>query len=194
MLFRSVSLRLATGVGGPAEILARCRAVRQRRQALRPFHIRSDSFGQPATVVLIAMPEMPDHPQLDILRALFEVGDDVVDQVIPLPILELPVALAGLAVVGGGAGGLRLADGLGVNGLTGLGFSLVAALVKTQGANRFSEEVLTNPSGFAGTDGVFRFRNDGTSERGLAVMEIRNGAVRPISPAPTSFATQALSN
>lgn len=65
--------------------------------------------------------------------------------------------------------------------------SLVAALVKTQGPNRFSEEVLTNPSGFSGIDGVFRFRSDGTCERGLAVMEIRNGAARVISPAPRSF-------
>lgn len=65
--------------------------------------------------------------------------------------------------------------------------SLVAALVKTQGPGRFSEQVLTNPSGFSGIDGVFRFRSDGTSERGLAVMEIRNGAARVISPAPRSF-------
>lgn len=72
--------------------------------------------------------------------------------------------------------------------------SLIAALVKTQGPNRFSEEILTNPSGFAGTDGVFRFKNDGTSERGLAIMEIQRGGARPISPAPRSFATQALSN
>lgn len=72
--------------------------------------------------------------------------------------------------------------------------SLVAALVKTQGPNRFSEEILTNPSGFAGTDGVFRFKRDGTSERGLAIMEIRNGSTRVISPAPTTFATNALSN
>ena len=50
--------------------------------------------------------------------------------------------------------------------------SLVAALVKTQGAARFSEEVLTNASGFAGIDGVFRFRPDGTNQRGLAVMRV----------------------
>jgi branched-chain amino acid transport system substrate-binding protein len=65
--------------------------------------------------------------------------------------------------------------------------SLVAALVKTQGPNRFSEEILANPSGFAGTDGVFRFRNDGTSERGLAIMEIQNGSARVVNPAPQSF-------
>jgi branched-chain amino acid transport system substrate-binding protein len=72
--------------------------------------------------------------------------------------------------------------------------SLVAALVKTQGPNRFSEEILANPSGFAGTDGVFRFKRDGTSERGLAIMEIRSGSARVVNPAPTTFATNALSN
>jgi ABC-type branched-subunit amino acid transport system substrate-binding protein len=62
--------------------------------------------------------------------------------------------------------------------------ALVAALVKTQGAQRFSEPVLTNSSGFAGVDGVFRFRPDGTSDRGLAVMRV-GGQV--VSPAPRSF-------
>jgi ABC-type branched-subunit amino acid transport system substrate-binding protein len=72
--------------------------------------------------------------------------------------------------------------------------SLIAALVKTQGPNRFSEEILANPSGFAGTDGVFRFRADGTSERGLAIMEIQNGSARVVNPAPRSFANPSLSN
>src|SRR6202165_3771162 len=44
--------------------------------------------------------------------------------------------------------------------------SLVAALARTQGPQRFSPEVLTNPSGFAGIDGLVRFRPDGTNERG----------------------------
>ncbi len=66
--------------------------------------------------------------------------------------------------------------------------SLVAALARTQGAQRFSEKVLTNPSGFNGADGVFRFRPDGPDERGLAVMQINNGAATTVSPAPRSFA------
>jgi branched-chain amino acid transport system substrate-binding protein len=70
--------------------------------------------------------------------------------------------------------------------------SLLAALVKTQGLNRFSEAALTNPSGFTGIDGVFRFRTDGTCERGLAVMEIRGGGTRMISPAPRAFSNAAL--
>ena len=65
--------------------------------------------------------------------------------------------------------------------------ALVAALVKTQGAQRFSEQILTNTSGFAGIDGIFRFRADGTSERGLSVLQVAPGGGRVISPAPKSF-------
>jgi branched-chain amino acid transport system substrate-binding protein len=66
--------------------------------------------------------------------------------------------------------------------------SLVAALARTQGTQRFSEKVLTNASGFNGADGVFRFRPDGANERGLAVLQINNGAASVVSPAPRSFA------
>jgi branched-chain amino acid transport system substrate-binding protein len=66
--------------------------------------------------------------------------------------------------------------------------SLVAALARTQGPQRFSEKVLTNASGFNGADGVFRFRPEGPDERGLAVMQINNGAATVLSPAPRSFA------
>jgi branched-chain amino acid transport system substrate-binding protein len=66
--------------------------------------------------------------------------------------------------------------------------ALVAALVKTQGGQRFSEQVLTTASGFAGIDGVFRFRPDGTNERGLAVLRVTPTGGQPVSPAPRSFA------
>ena len=62
--------------------------------------------------------------------------------------------------------------------------SLAAALARTQGSQRFSEAVLTNASGFAGADGVFRFRPDGQVERGLAVLELRNGQIVTINAAP----------
>ena len=65
--------------------------------------------------------------------------------------------------------------------------ALVAALVKTQGPQRFSEQVLTNPSGFAGIDGVFRFRPEGPNERGLAVLRVTPSGGQVISPAPRSF-------
>ena len=56
--------------------------------------------------------------------------------------------------------------------------ALVAALTKTQGKQRFSEEVLTNSSGFTGIDGLFRFRPDGTNQRGLSVMNVTPPAAR----------------
>jgi branched-chain amino acid transport system substrate-binding protein len=65
--------------------------------------------------------------------------------------------------------------------------SLIAALVKTQGPQRFSPEILTNQSGFAGIDGVFRFRPDGTNQRGLAVMRVTPSGGVVISPAPKAF-------
>ena len=65
--------------------------------------------------------------------------------------------------------------------------ALIAALVKTQGPQRFSFEVLTNPSGFSGIDGLFRFRPDGTNERGLAVLRATASGPQVIAPPPRSF-------
>jgi ABC-type branched-subunit amino acid transport system substrate-binding protein len=65
--------------------------------------------------------------------------------------------------------------------------ALVAALSRTQGAQRFAPETLTNPSGFAGIDGLFRFRSDGTNERGLAVMKVAQGGGTPVAGSPKSF-------
>jgi ABC-type branched-subunit amino acid transport system substrate-binding protein len=65
--------------------------------------------------------------------------------------------------------------------------ALVAALARTQGGTRFSPDVLTNPSGFAGIDGLFRFRADGTNERGLAVMRVGSGGSVPVAGSPKSF-------
>ena len=70
--------------------------------------------------------------------------------------------------------------------------SLVSALARTQGAQRFSEGVLTSASGFNGADGVFRFRPDGQNERGLSVLQIGGGTTKAISPAPRSFAAGAV--
>jgi len=69
--------------------------------------------------------------------------------------------------------------------------SLVAALVKTHGPQRFSDQVLTNNSGFSGIDGIFRFRAEGTSERGLAVQRVTPSGGQVISPAPKAFAGSA---
>lgn len=62
--------------------------------------------------------------------------------------------------------------------------SLAAALVRTQGSQRFSTAVLTNRAGFAGADGVFRFNTNGTNDRALAVLEVRQNAAVTVSAAP----------
>ena len=64
---------------------------------------------------------------------------------------------------------------------------LAANVVAAQGAAGFRRDVLEAPSGFAGYAGIFRFRADGTAERGYAVYEVTDGAPRMISPAPRSF-------
>jgi branched-chain amino acid transport system substrate-binding protein len=70
--------------------------------------------------------------------------------------------------------------------------ALVAALVKTQGQQRFAADTLTNPSGFTGIDGVFRFRNDGSNQRGLAVMKVTTTGAQVVAPAPRSFNGSAI--
>jgi len=65
--------------------------------------------------------------------------------------------------------------------------ALVAALVKTQGPQGLNDQTLENPSGFAGIDGVFRFRPEGTNQRNLAVMRVTPRGGQVISPAPKSF-------
>jgi ABC-type branched-subunit amino acid transport system substrate-binding protein len=65
--------------------------------------------------------------------------------------------------------------------------ALVAALARTQGPQRFAPETLTNPSGFAGIDGLFRFRSDGTNQRGLAVMRVASGGGQPVAGSPKNF-------
>jgi branched-chain amino acid transport system substrate-binding protein len=54
-------------------------------------------------------------------------------------------------------------------------------------APAYDADSLMNPNGFAGIDGIFRFRDDGTAERGLAVLEIRRGNMKVIDEAPKTF-------
>ncbi|HEX3429981.1 MAG TPA: penicillin-binding protein activator [Rhizomicrobium sp.] len=66
--------------------------------------------------------------------------------------------------------------------------SLIAALAPGPPYHRFTAEALTDPNGFSGVDGVFRFDVDGSSERGLAVLKIEpEGNPVVISPAPRTF-------
>jgi branched-chain amino acid transport system substrate-binding protein len=65
--------------------------------------------------------------------------------------------------------------------------ALAGILAKQEDGTMFSEEMLTIPDGFAGYDGIFRFRSDGLVDRGLAVLEIQRRGSRVIDPAPASF-------
>jgi len=67
----------------------------------------------------------------------------------------------------------------------------VGALVRSSAAegatDTFSAERLTNPGGFIGANGVFRFRADGQNERGLAILEVDTGTAVVVDPAPRNF-------
>jgi ABC-type branched-subunit amino acid transport system substrate-binding protein len=65
--------------------------------------------------------------------------------------------------------------------------ALVAALAKSQPGQPITSEMLTNPSGFSGIDGVFRFRSDGTNQRGLAIHKVTPSGGEVISGAPKTF-------
>ncbi len=67
--------------------------------------------------------------------------------------------------------------------------SLAVSLSQNPPGQRYSFSQLTRPSGFAGVDGLVRLLPDGTSERGLAILEVRPGSPSVISPAPRSFST-----
>jgi ABC-type branched-subunit amino acid transport system substrate-binding protein len=66
--------------------------------------------------------------------------------------------------------------------------SLAAGLTARFGDRRFSQDTLTNPSGYIGLDGAFRFLPNGLNQRSLAVFQINNGTAVLVSPAPKTFA------
>jgi hypothetical protein len=67
--------------------------------------------------------------------------------------------------------------------------SLAVSLSQNPPGQRYDMGQLTRASGFAGIDGLFRLLPDGTCERGLAILEVREGGPVVIDPAPSSFAT-----
>lgn len=74
-----------------------------------------------------------------------------------------------------------------------LGYDAVALSATLAGGTpgrRYTRTAIADPNGFAGIDGIFRFRSDGMTERGLAVMEVGNGAQSVISPAASTFQSQ----
>ena len=67
--------------------------------------------------------------------------------------------------------------------------SLAVTLSQNPRGQRFTQPQLTRASGFSGVDGLFRLLSDGTSERGLAILEVRENGPRVLEPAPSSFSS-----
>lgn len=65
--------------------------------------------------------------------------------------------------------------------------SLAIIMAKAGGAKPFTSEKITNPEGYHGVNGLFRFRHDGRIERGLAILEVTPAGPQVIQPAPTRF-------
>ena len=69
--------------------------------------------------------------------------------------------------------------------------ALSATLAGGPPGKRYTRTAIADPNGFAGIDGIFRFRSDGMTERGLAVMEVSNGGqLTVVSPAANTFQSQ----
>jgi ABC-type branched-subunit amino acid transport system substrate-binding protein len=65
--------------------------------------------------------------------------------------------------------------------------ALVALLANGAPYRRYTLRALTDANGFSGVDGIFRFRPDGSIERGLAVLSVDPNGFVVASPAPTTF-------
>lgn len=65
--------------------------------------------------------------------------------------------------------------------------ALTAVLARNGAVRPYAPETLTLASGYAGRDGIFRLTPEGTTERGLAVLQVQRRGARIIDPAPTSF-------
>jgi ABC-type branched-subunit amino acid transport system substrate-binding protein len=65
--------------------------------------------------------------------------------------------------------------------------ALASVLARAQGGEPFSHQAISNPSGFTGVDGLFRFGPNGLVQRGLAVLEVEPQGNVVVSPAPQSF-------
>ena len=65
--------------------------------------------------------------------------------------------------------------------------ALAAILGSQEGGPKFDRETLTSETGFAGVGGLFRFLNNGLSERSLEIREVQTRGNRVIDPALKRF-------
>jgi branched-chain amino acid transport system substrate-binding protein len=65
--------------------------------------------------------------------------------------------------------------------------ALAAVLARAPQGPDFSDQALSNPNGFSGLDGIFRFRPNGLVQRGLAVLQVQRGGNVIIDPPAQTF-------
>ncbi|WP_108880213.1 penicillin-binding protein activator [Anderseniella sp. Alg231-50] len=65
--------------------------------------------------------------------------------------------------------------------------SLAVIVTRNAPGGRASAQDITNPEGFKGVNGLFRFRRNGLVERGLSILEVTPTGPREVSPAPDRF-------
>ncbi len=69
--------------------------------------------------------------------------------------------------------------------------SMAALLSRDVGAQGYTRAQLENSEGFLGSDGIFRFRSNGSIERGMAIMEVRPTGQVAVDAAPRRFTAPA---
>lgn len=70
-------------------------------------------------------------------------------------------------------------------GIADLAFDAAALARLAASSGGYTTKVLTNPSGFTGTDGLLVLQPDGSIKRGLTVFSIAAGQPKVVSPAPS---------
>lgn len=97
------------------------------------------------------------------------------------------------ALVGGFYGRYQNAYGEGPHELAGLAYDGIAAVgamiaqARSQGGSPFSTQRITQPAGFAGVNGAFRFGTSGRVQRNLAILQVRDGQAVVAERAARSF-------
>lgn len=67
---------------------------------------------------------------------------------------------------------------------------LVVSLNRQNNGQPFSHAQITNPEGFQGVNGIFRFRANGKIQRGLAILRVTPTGPEVVAPAPRRFSSQ----
>ncbi|MCB8875302.1 penicillin-binding protein activator [Acidisoma silvae] len=75
------------------------------------------------------------------------------------------------------------------SGIAAIAFDAGAIARVTTQNGQIDQAALTNPSGFAGADGLVALGADGSVKRGLAVFQVSQDGAQIVQPAPKSFAS-----